>query len=227
MTTRVRAAGLALLCAVGLIGLSACNDETKPVSAASSEPIDVGAPEPSLSPSEDPQDLPSAPAPGHGLRSVDWQNILAPGYACFLDDAVQLIGGFALVPSEQGQRVPNSNGPRYVRLSLLNEPVYGTLAGYGPVAAIVFNCSNNSGTADGALLYSVGVYGANGDDPVFISHLLPKNRPAGEPPTLVQPHFKDGKLVINETAYGPHDKTCCPSNKTTTTWTYSGGAFTS
>lgn len=220
MSRRALCAALALLAATGV---SACTSGDKQV------PVDVNAPSASASPTPDEsaQHLPSPPAPGSGLRSVDWQNILAPGYACFLSDSIQLISGFALVPSEQGQREPNSDGPRYVRLSLLNEPVYGELAGYGPAVAVTFSCTNNSGTADGALLYSVGVYGAQGDNPVFLSLLLPKNRPPGQMPTLVAPRFDAGRLVVGESFYGPQDKTCCPSKKASTTWTYSGGSLTS
>jgi hypothetical protein len=150
-----------------------------------------------------------------------------PGAACLTTGSLLLRGGSVLIPDEvRGHPTkPGGSGPRFDELSQFNDVTYGDLDGDGRDEAVVpLWCNNNGGTASGALLYSLAMFSARAGAVHFIGLITPKHQPVDELPTLLSdPRVSAGQVVVNEALYGPHDGTCCPSGRATTTWTYSDG----
>jgi hypothetical protein len=170
------------------------------------------------------------------LHAVDWSNVAVPGEACLTSGQIQLHdtggangrdSGTALIPDEErGTPEPpgDGSGPKYDRIDSLVVS-YGDIDGDGrDEALLALMCGNNGGTADGVFLYSLELYsGATGTlQPVSL--ITPQQQPADVLPTLLSdPGISVGRIVVQETWYGPTDYTCCPSGTATTTWTYSAG----
>jgi len=179
--------------------------------------------------------LPAAGAPTTGqtrkpaldLHTVDWNNVAVPGRSCLLTHDIQLHGGRALLPDNtNGHPVrPGSNGTRYDDLELNGPVVYGDFEGGAPDdAAVSLGCSNNGGTADGAILYSVAVYSGRTGRPVSLGLITPQHQPEHVLPTLLTvAAITPGTITVHEDWYGPNDMTCCPRGRATTTWTLSAG----
>ena len=120
-----------------LAGCSSANAPTSPTSAAS--------PTPTPSPLD--------------LHSVDWNSVSVPGSACNSQADIKLTGGIALIP-DSAHGNPGSGGAaqKVDRLSV-GHVTYGQLeTGNQDDAALELSCSIYSGTASGALLYTVAVF---------------------------------------------------------------------
>jgi hypothetical protein len=108
-----------------------------------------------------------------------------------------------------------------------NPVVYGDLDGDGrDEAALVVDCSNGGGTADGVLAYAQVIFTAAGKSLRVVDVLTPQQPSrSNRLPTLLTVEIVRGKVVAREAWYGAHDGTCCPSGRTTTIWTYRDGAL--
>jgi hypothetical protein len=168
------------------------------------------------------------------VHTVDWNNLVVPGEACLTTGQIQLHEtvtadgrhfGTALVPDEQhGTPDPagTGTGPKYDRLDTAIV-TYGDVDGDGgDEALLALGCSNNGGTADGALLYSLALYSGSTGSLRYVGLITPQQQPSDARPTLLHdPEISSGRIVVQENWYGPTDSTCCPSGTATTTWTYS------
>jgi hypothetical protein len=95
-------------------------------------------------------------------------------------------------------------------------------------AAVSMFCSDQSGVAEGILLYSLSVYsGAKGH--VHLLGLITPHVRAGkhEAATLIaHPRFEHREIVVHEYFYRPRDDICCSSGRATTVWVYRQGRLT-
>ena len=168
------------------------------------------------------------------VRSVDWQNITVPGQACMSTTPIMLVSGKALIPDAQHGNAtqPGGTGPKYDALATVGTPAFGDVEGPGPGvapddAAVSLSCTNNGGTASGALLYSIAVFSVRGGSPHAIGLVTPHQQTTGQPPTLLEaPTMSAGSFTVTEDWYGANDPTCCPSGRASSTWHVAGGQLT-
>jgi hypothetical protein len=172
----------------------------------------------------------SAPASHSALdlHTFDWKNIAAPGQACLTVRDVRLSNGSALIPDpKNGIPInPSGNGQRFDRLQEgPAEVTYGDLEDdQHPVAVVPLACSNNGGTADGVILYSLAVYSGRTGKLQLLGLITPRRQPANELATLLDhPQISPGAITVDEAWYGPRDGTCCPTGRATSSWNYSAG----
>ena len=91
-------------------------------------------------------------------------------------------------------------------------------------AALSLDCSNNGGTADGAILYSAAVYSGRTGRATVLGLITPQHQPKDVLPTLLSvTRIAPGAITVAEYWYGPYDGTCCPAGRATTTWRLSAG----
>src|SRR5207248_3942676 len=97
--------------------------------------------------------------------------------------------------------------------------VYGDFESPGVSDAVVpLACSNNGGTADGQLLFSLAAFsGATGPRNLLHVTLIGQTRHG----VVITP----GEVRVTEYFYGPHDGTCCDSGLAMTTWHYRNGTL--
>ena len=161
------------------------------------------------------------------LRTVDWDNVVVPGRSCLHAHGVRLHNGKALLPDNtHGNPIqPGSNGVRYDRLGLANPVIYGDFEGDGhDDAAVPLLCSNNGGTADGDILWSVAVYTGKTGKPTVLGLITPRQQLKNVLPTLLStPAIRPGAITVHESWYGPNDMTCCPQGSATARWSLSAG----
>lgn len=154
-----------------------------------------------------------------------------PGRACFRTGSIRLHRGTAVWPDHRGAWVPKGK-KRVIRLSLatFNKRLftYGDLEGAGISDATVgLYCSNNGGTAGGALLYSVAIFSGRDGKAHLLGLLTPQVQRLRWAATLIdRPKISVGKITWTEAFYGRNDGTCCPSGRASTVWTYTNGKFT-
>lgn len=168
----------------------------------------------------------SVPPPG--LKAVTWGDISVPGSLCFQSSPIQLHNGQAQrLDSVHGYPNAGSSGPSYVDIEDNYAPVrYFDLAPGVPVAFVPIECNNNGGTADGVILYALLVYEGGPGHVTLIGTIRPRVQPPDVLPTLLGVQsVTAGRIVVSESWYRPHDGTCCPSGKATSTWGYSHGAI--
>lgn len=161
------------------------------------------------------------------LHQVDWDNVTIPG-GWFRGPAdIKLVNGTAKgVQTAYDSEVQEVGGStEFVE--------YGDLDGDGKDEAALFVLVNPVGVAAadraaGWVLFRGG--GANG--PETISVATPRMHPynAWDPvrkdahiPFLNSVKIEPGRVVVQEFYYQLSDRTCCPSGRATTTWTYSNG----
>jgi hypothetical protein len=168
---------------------------------------------------------------GLDLETVDWDDVTAPGAACFASRPIKLHHGSALL-HHRTQQAALRRRPYSLQVAArrgVPDVTYGHLQRRGVSnAAVPLLCSNESGTADGVLLDSLSVFsGANGR--VHLLGLItPQVRPGKqEPDTLIgHPLFEHHRILVQEYFYGPKDGDCCPSGRATTVWVYRQGRLT-
>jgi len=160
------------------------------------------------------------PAKAINLHNVDWANVTIPGSVCGAKDPIQLRKRKAVVSSSRwGSRLP-----RVTVSSGWNPVVYGDLDRDGKdEAALVVDCNNGGGTADGVLAYAQIVFTAGEKSPRPIGIITPRQHPPHELPTLLRVSIQPGAVVAHEAWYRPTDGTCCPSGRSTTVWRLRGG----
>lgn len=167
------------------------------------------------------------------LRATDWREVAVPGAACFSSSAVELREGEALIADTVRGNPSKGGGPSHVRLAVMSgddakpEVTYGDLNGDRQEDAFLrLHCSNNAGTASGALLYSVAAFTIEDGRLRTLGLITPKVQPEFEMPTLLEIRsIGDGQVVVAEQWYRDGDSTCCPSGSAVTTWTWDGTSF--
>lgn len=224
----VRRAALTVLC----LTVTACSKDSSPSATTSKTSVQVSRSEAAVD-----SGSPSTRS-ALDLHTVEWTTITAPGEACLTSGQVQLHAntafggkqfGTALIPDEErGSPEPPGaqSGPRYDRLNLSVDAItYGDIDDDGQDEALVpLSCSNNGGTASGALLYSMALYSGGNGTLHYLGLITPQQQPADQLPTgLSDPVISHAQIVVDEAWYGPGDGTCCPSGRAVTTWTYSSG----
>ena len=155
------------------------------------------------------------------LHQVNWASVTLPGSVCGANHPIHLHRHGAVVLSNRW-----SAWPRVTVDSGWNPVVYGDLDGDGSdEAALVIDCNNGGGTADGVLAYAQVIFTPREKSPRVIGVLTPQEQPDNELPTLLQVTIRRGEIVAHEAWYGANDGTCCPSGRSTTTWTYTSERF--
>jgi hypothetical protein len=210
-------AGLTLL-------VSAC--DSSPGSRASSEVRAGTAASASPAPSSG-----SAILRGLDLETVDWEDVTAPGAACFATRPIELHDGYALL-HRRTQRAALLRRPYSLEVETrrgVPDVTYGHLRRRGVSdAAVPMSCSNESGTADGVLLDSLSVYSGAGGHVHLLGLITPQVRPGKQAPAtlIAHPRFDHQKILVDEFFYGPRDGVCCSSGRATTVWIYRQGRLT-
>jgi hypothetical protein len=158
---------------------------------------------------------------GLNLYKVDWADVTLPGSICGASRPIRLQHHQAVVASTRWpplHRIYVDSG--------WNRVVYGDLDGDGQdEAALVVDCNNGGGTANGVLAYAQVIFATVGDSLRVIGVTVPQEQPPNQLPTLVTVSIRLREIVAHEAWYGPNDGTCCPSGRATTTWTYAHGTL--
>jgi hypothetical protein len=159
-------------------------------------------------------------ARGVDLHRFDWNTAPLPGSICGVGHPIKLQSGYATAYSR-----------RWPALSPIEEArgsvVYGDLLGAGgDAAALQVVCVGLGGRAAGQLAFAVVVYAAGQQVPRVVGVLTPRLRSSRKHvPILVPAAITNGKVVLTELYYGPHDADCCPTGKATTVWRFKAGTF--
>jgi len=154
------------------------------------------------------------------LHKVNWAEVTLPGSICGASHRIRLHHHLAVVASSRWR-----SWPRVTVDAGWNPVVYGNLDGDGQdEAALVVDCNNGGGTADGVLAYAQAIFTAAGNSPRVIGVVTPQ-RPDTYGAPLLTVSIRRGKIVAHEAWYGPNDGTCCPSGRATTNWTYAHGSL--
>jgi hypothetical protein len=189
---------------------------------------------PSVSASTTPSPAVSARSErGHGLdlASVDWNDVTAPGAACLTARAIHLHHGYAVL-HHRTRREALLRRPYSLEIDIkkgVPDVTYGDLQrpGVGDAAVSMF-CSDQSGVAEGILLYSVPVYSGASGHLRLLGLITPQIKPGKEEPVtlLGPPRFRRRTIIVTEDFYGSKDDVCCPSGRATTVWVYRHGRLT-
>jgi hypothetical protein len=168
---------------------------------------------------------------GVDLESVDWNDVAAPGAACFSAKPIHLHHGYAFL-HHRTSREALLHRPYSLQIETKTgtpDVTYGDVQQPGVIGAVVrMFCSDQSGVAEGILLYSLPVYSGATGYVRLLGLITPQVKPAkDEPVTLLgRPRFQRRKLIVREDFYGPKDGVCCPSGRATTVWVYRHGRLT-
>jgi hypothetical protein len=159
------------------------------------------------------------------LHAVDWRQATIPGSVCGAKAPIHLRARGEL--SEVVVRSTRWRDWPRVEVDALwsgSHVVYGDLDGDGSdEAALIVDCNNGGGTADGQLAFAAVIYTAGPRGPRVVGVVTPQVRGQGEHVPLLRVSIRPGKVVSHEFFYGLDDGTCCASGRATTVWTYSGG----
>jgi hypothetical protein len=177
----------------------------------------------------------SATAPAAlDLHRINWSSVTLPGAACGSSDPIPLhrLRGARNVESTAffspiPKRWANDAfyGKHGVSVDAGWDPVlYGDLDGSGhDDAALVYDCNNGGGTADGVLLEGWVIFSGSAGRLSVVGIITPRVQPAHELPTLLELTIRPGTITAHEFFYGPYDPTAGGSGRATTVWTYAHG----
>jgi hypothetical protein len=95
--------------------------------------------------------------------------------------------------------------------------------------AVSVTCNNGGGIGSGNLGYSSLILAVRGNSLHLLGKITPRQplNAATGPALLGSVELLPGKVIAQESWYGPGDSSCCPSGRTTTVWTYSKGRLRS
>jgi hypothetical protein len=146
------------------------------------------------------------------LHHVAWRRVVVPGRVCGVRGSLRLRNGKAVIN-------------RHLEVDANWHPVvFGDLDADGSdEAALSVECSNRSGTADGALAYAIVVFTGGTSAPTPLAIIRPQHQRARMLPTLIQVAIRPRRINGREAFYGPKDGTCCPSGRAVDTWKYVRG----
>jgi hypothetical protein len=105
---------------------------------------------------------------------------------------------------------------------------YGDVTGDGrDEAAVVINCSNGGGTADGQIAFGAVIYTGSAKSVRVLGIVTPRQPflPSTPHAPLLQVTLRRGKVISHEFWYRPGDGTCCMSGRATTIWHYRHGTL--
>lgn len=168
---------------------------------------------------------------GLDLRTADLKNVDVPGDVCDLPDPVQLRKGAAHLEDPRGWPDHSLHGKKFINVTEWKTR-FGSFEGPRTSDAVIsLICDNNGGTADGQIKFTLGVYSGKSGTPRLLGLITPQLQPKHEHATLlgVAPaylRFGPHRITVKEAFYGPHDGTCCPTGRASTTWTYDGQQLT-
>ena len=175
--------------------------------------------------------LPALP-PGAGrvgpaldLHAVDWADATLPGSLCRSPTPIRLRNGEALgVPSSFDG--PSPNYPQDVQVDV-RALVYGDLTGDGhDEAALPLRCNNHDSTAAGDTVATVLLFDGSTGDAALLGEVSSSQPRLGEIPNAVTVRqLVPGRVVGDESFYGPDDAPCCPSGRASTVWPWTGGSL--
>jgi hypothetical protein len=177
----------------------------------------------------------SATAPAAlDLHEVNWSSVTLPGAACGSSHPIHLhrlrrarnvesTAFFSPIPKRWAQY--DFYGKRGVSVDAGWDPVlYGDLDGSGhDDAALVYDCNNGGGTADGVLLEGWVIFTGSTGRLSVVGIVTPRVQPAHELPTLLELAISPRRITAHEFFYGPYDPTAGGSGRATTIWTYAHG----
>lgn len=159
------------------------------------------------------------------LHAVDWGDATLPGSVCRSPGPIRLHDGEAVaVPSSFDGPTPNY--PQDVGVDV-GAVVYGDLTGDGrDDAALPLHCNNHDSTAAGTTVVTVLLFDGAAGEAALLGE-LPSSQPRlGEVPNGMRVRqLLPGRVVGDESFYGPEDADCCPSGRASTTWPWTGGAL--
>ena len=103
--------------------------------------------------------------------------------------------------------------------------VYGDLDGDGSdEVALIVQCNNGGGTADGQLAFVAVIYTSGTHGPRVVGAVTPQVQGnLGDHVPLLEVSLRRGEVVSHEFFYGTADGTCCASGRATTIWKYARG----
>ena len=145
------------------------------------------------------------------LRKVDWPTVTLPGSACDGSQPIRLHR-----PTVNARYWPRDDGTAFVRriprqwagdffatsgLTIITGPVvYGDLDGSGHAdAALMVDCTNGSGTADGEIAFSWVIFSGRHDRLSVVGVLSARaHHPSTDPPTVINIAIRPGKITAWE-----------------------------
>jgi len=160
------------------------------------------------------------------LRGVNWRDATIPGAVCGATEPIRLHAtGWGATAVVHSTRFPGWSLVEVDALWQGSRVVYGDLDGDGAdEAALIVNCNNGGGTADGQLAFAAVIYTAGQRVPRVVGVVTPQVRgDLGNHVPLLEVAIRPGKVVSHEFFYGTADGTCCASGRATSIWKYAGG----
>ncbi|WP_433030732.1 hypothetical protein [Actinomycetospora sp. CA-053990] len=164
-------------------------------------------------------------APPLDLHAVDWGDATLPGSVCRSPAPIRLRGGEALaVPSSFDG--PSANYPQDVHVDV-STVVYGDLTGDGrDEAALPLICNNHDSTAAGTTVVTALLLDGSSGEAALLGALSSSQPRLGEIPNAITvSRLLPGRVLGDESFYGPEDANCCPSGRASTIWPWTGGAL--
>jgi hypothetical protein len=161
--------------------------------------------------------------PGDNLHQVAWKHATVPGAVCGSAAAIKLRQNPILGP---GAAIRSRLWPWWARLGVAgggSPPVYGDVTGDGrEEAALIINCANGGGTADGQIAFAAVVYTGSEDKLRVLGIVTPRQPflPSTPHVPLLQVTLRRGEVISHEFWYGQNDGTCCATRRATTIWHY-------
>ena len=178
---------------------------------------------------------PDATASALDLHKVDWATVTLPGSVCGAPRPIRLhhqpglpaAAGTAFVtPIPRRWSGDAFYGKRGVTVDTgWNPVVFGNLAGdAGEIAALIVDCNNGGGTADGVLAYAWVIFSGRGDRLSVVGVVTAQaHHPPGELATTIEIAISPGKITSNEFWYFINDPLV--GHWATTVWTYARGTL--
>lgn len=152
------------------------------------------------------------------LHRVDWANATLPGSVCGSSRPIRVHARRAVIRSARWPKAA-------VHVNAGLAPVvYGDVDQDGvDEAALYVDCNDGSGTAAGVFAYAQIIFTAGRRGPVAVGVITPRQQRPRVPATLIRVTIRPWQVIARESWYGPRDRTCCPTGRSTTVWTYALG----
>ncbi|HET8821322.1 MAG TPA: hypothetical protein VFM57_07220 [Thermoleophilaceae bacterium] len=166
--------------------------------------------------------------PGDNLRRIAWKHVTVPGAVCGSAAPIRL--GRSRVLGPGGAVVLSRLWPWWARIEVAGggPAAYGDVTGDGKdEAALIVNCANGGGTADGQLAFAAVIYTASANSVRVVGIVTPRQPflPSTPHVPLLQVTLRRGEVISHEFWYGASDGTCCSSGRATTVWHYRRGTL--
>jgi hypothetical protein len=165
---------------------------------------------------------------GDNIRRVAWKYVTVPGAVCGSATPIRL--GRSRVLGLGGAVIRSRLWPWWARVEVAGggPAAYGDVTGDGKDdAALIINCANGGGTADGQIAFSAVIFTGSANSVRVLGIVTPRQPflPSTPHVPLLQVTLRRGKVISHEFWYGPSDGTCCMSGRATTIWRYRHGTL--